>query len=175
MSLVNLAVHGFPLRVNEVAARLVAGSVAALLSLALLLGQPALVSLLALGFLVRVSVGPRYSLLSRVAQRLATRWPARPVAGAPKRFAQGIGALFLLSASALFVLGAPAAGWGLAGAVLLFATLEAGLGFCAGCFVYAHLQRAGLLPVEACVDCVRDESSLRPGAAVESAPHVRAP
>jgi hypothetical protein len=37
--------------------------------------------------------------------------------------------------------------------LLFFATLEAAVGFCAGCFAYARLQAWGVLPPDACLDC----------------------
>ena len=147
----------FPERVNEVAARLVAAGVATSLTIALLFGQHWILPVLALGFLLRVGFGPRFSPLARAAMSIAPRLAApRPVAGAPKRFAQGIGALCAITASALFFTGHLTAGRSVTALVLVFATLEASIAFCAGCFMYRLLQRAGILSPDACLDCVVD-------------------
>lgn len=153
-----MAFFSFPERVNERAARLVATGVVATLALAWLADLPWLVGVLAVGFLLRVGWGPRFSPLARMAMFVSAKlWEVRPVSGAPKRFAQGIGAVFTLAASALFASGMASAGWALLSVMAVFASLEAGLGFCAGCWVYGRLQALGVFPADACVDC-------RPGA-----------
>jgi amino acid transporter len=66
---------------------------------------------------------------------------------APHRFAQGVGAAFLVAASvALLVAHASALGWALDLIVLVLAGVNFSVGFCAGCFVYYQLGRLGLLP-----------------------------
>lgn len=66
---------------------------------------------------------------------------------APHRFAQGIGALFLVASSLiLFGTQAIAIGWTLDLVVFALSTLNFTVGFCAGCFVYYHLGRLGMLP-----------------------------
>jgi hypothetical protein len=66
---------------------------------------------------------------------------------APHRFAQAIGALFLTaSAIVLLTTTAFALGWALDLVVFALATLNFTVGFCAGCFVYYHLGRLGVLP-----------------------------
>jgi len=66
---------------------------------------------------------------------------------APHRFAQGIGATFLLAASAvLFLTSATPLGWALDLIVFVLSGLNFTVGFCAGCFVYFWLGRLGLLP-----------------------------
>ncbi|MHB8875785.1 MAG: DUF4395 domain-containing protein [Myxococcaceae bacterium] len=147
----------FPNRVNERAARLVAAAVVALIATAYLTGTPWMVAVVAAGFLARVAWGPRFSLLARGATAAAPKlWPVKSVAGAPKRFAQGIGAVFTVTASVLFAFGHPGLAWSLAGVVGLFASLEAAAGFCAGCFAYGQLQRLGVIGAEACPDCAPD-------------------
>ena len=66
---------------------------------------------------------------------------------APHRFAQGIGAVFLLTSTLVLML-TPAAtlGWVLDLIVFVLARINFTIGFCAGCFVYFHLGRLGLLP-----------------------------
>jgi Domain of unknown function (DUF4395) len=66
---------------------------------------------------------------------------------APHRFAQGVGATFLLAASAvLFLTPVTALGWALDLIVFVLSGLNLTVGFCAGCFVYFQLGRLGLLP-----------------------------
>lgn len=66
---------------------------------------------------------------------------------APHRFAQGVGAAFLIVASlVLFLTGAAALGWALDLIVFVLAGINLAVGFCAGCFVYYHLGRLGVLP-----------------------------
>lgn len=64
---------------------------------------------------------------------------------APHRFAQGVGAAFLLAATLAFVTGASGLGWVLAGIVAVLAAVNLFFGFCAGCFVYFQLARVGLI------------------------------
>lgn len=66
---------------------------------------------------------------------------------APHRFAQGVGATFLIAATAvLFLTNASTVGWALDLIVFVLAGINLTVGFCAGCFVYYHLGRLGLLP-----------------------------
>lgn len=65
---------------------------------------------------------------------------------APHQFAQGIGALFLLASTVSLLLDAPALGWSLAWIVIILAAVNLFLNFCAGCFMYYQLDRAGLIP-----------------------------
>lgn len=66
---------------------------------------------------------------------------------APHRFAQAVGAVFLVVSSAvLFGTQATALGWALDLVVFALSTLNFTVGFCAGCFVYYHLGRLGVLP-----------------------------
>jgi hypothetical protein len=67
---------------------------------------------------------------------------------APHRFAQAVGAVFLI-ASSIFLYAlpkAPAIGWTLDLIVFVLATLNLTVGFCAGCFVYYQLGRLGIAP-----------------------------
>src|SRR5215218_416601 len=148
-------VLGFPRVINEKAARTVAAVVALTGATALVTGAHWLLIPLAYGFWARVLAGPRYSPLAQlatkvVAPRLGT---PRQVAGPPKRFAQGMGAAI----TTLGVL-ALAFGWTTVTTVLLAmlvvaATLEAALGLCLGCKVFAGLMRAGIVPETVCVEC----------------------
>jgi hypothetical protein len=146
----------FPNPVNEKAARVVAGVVALTSALILVTGWHWLLAPLAYGFVARVLTGPTLSPLGRLASKvIAPRLGAeRPVAGPPKRFAQGIGAVCTVLA-AVFAL---ALGWTTAaGAILVlmvvFATLESVFGLCVGCRIFGLLMRTGLVPEEVCAEC----------------------
>ncbi|HEY6410764.1 MAG TPA: DUF4395 domain-containing protein [Ktedonobacteraceae bacterium] len=66
---------------------------------------------------------------------------------APHRFAQGVGATFLIAATlVLYFTKATPVGWALDLIVFVLAGINLTVGFCAGCFVYYHLGRMGLLP-----------------------------
>jgi len=59
----------------------------------------------------------------------------------PHRFAQGLGAVFMLGSALAFFVGASVLGWGLVWMVAALAALNALAGFCAGCFMYYWLAR----------------------------------
>jgi hypothetical protein len=66
---------------------------------------------------------------------------------APHRFAQGVGAVFLVASSLVLLLTQVfVLGWTLDLIVFFLAGLNFTVGFCAGCFVYYHLGRLGLMP-----------------------------
>ena len=149
-----MSLFSFPAQVNERAARLVAATVATLLSAALLLHAWWIVPVVAIGFLLRVGWGPRLSPLARAAMWGAARLgPPRPVAGPPKRFAQGIGAACAITATALFATGYAVAASAVVGMVIVFALLEASVAFCMGCWIYGRLQRLGVVSPDVCTDC----------------------
>jgi len=149
-----MALFSFPEQVNERAARLVASGVALTLLISLAMQWRWPIPILAVGFLLRVGWGPRFSPLARTAMWGAkSLWPAIPVSGPPKRFAQGIGAVCTVAATALLFSGHPALGFSLAGLVLAFAVLEAAFALCMGCWLYARLQVLGLFPADACTTC----------------------
>ena len=147
---------GFPDPVNEVSARLVAAGVATMAVAAVALDWRWLTVPLAYGFVARVLTGPKASPLGQLVTRVVTpRLPVAPryVPGPPKRFAQGIGVAFSVTALLLTLAGA----WGPAQVVLVLLTtaavLEAGLGFCLGCQAFAALMRLGVIPDEVCERC----------------------
>lgn len=64
----------------------------------------------------------------------------------PHRFAQGVGAIFLLAATAALLSDATALGWTLNLIVTALAFINLTISFCVGCFMYFQLDRFGLLP-----------------------------
>ena len=146
----------FPNPVNEIAARSVAAGVVLLVVAALATRSVWVVVPLAYGFWARVLTGPSLSPLGQLATRvIARRLPVapRPVPGAPKRFAQGIGTAFSTTALILWLVGDPLAAQVVLVALALAASLEAVLGLCLGCRAFAVLIRLGLVPASVCEDC----------------------
>ena len=115
-------------------------------------------AILAYGFAARVATGPTLSPMGLLATRvLAPRsgFAPRPVPGPPKRFAQSVGLAFSATALTLyFATGSATASQAVLGVLIVFAGLEAFAGFCAGCFVFNHLMRWGLIPESVCRECV---------------------
>ena len=151
------SIFNFPNPVNEIAARLVAGMVVILSLTFILSGETWLLFLLLYGFLARVLTGPHLSPMGLLATRilipvLGNR--QRPVPGPPKRFAQFVGLVFSSVALLLFFLVSPLAAKSVVGILALFAALESGLGFCAGCYVFGYLMRWGLIPEAVCRECL---------------------
>lgn len=150
-------VFSFPHPANEVAARMVAGMVVVLASIIVLFDVRWLMFFLAYGFVARVLTGPTLSPFGLLATRVLVpvlRIPVKPVAGPPKRFAQFIGLCVSTTALvATYVFGLPAVGEAVLGVLIVFASLESFLGFCAGCFVFGYLMRWGLVPPETCERC----------------------
>jgi hypothetical protein len=150
------SLFSFPNPVNEVSARLVAAGVALLSVLTIAFDLKWMTVVIAYGFVARVLTGPTLSPLGQLVTRVVTPrlgLAARPVAGPPKRFAQGVGAAFSLSALILTVLGYWTAAQALLGLLVVAATLEAALGICLGCLTFGLLMRAGLVPDEVCERC----------------------
>jgi hypothetical protein len=146
----------FPNPVNEVSARLVAGGVVVMSLLTIVLDLKWATAVIAYGFVARVLTGPSLSPLGQFMTRVVTpRVPVAPrlVAGPPKRFAQGIGVAFSVTALVFTLLGL----WGAAQITLGFlatgALLESALGLCLGCKAFALLIRAGVIPEEVCERC----------------------
>ena len=65
----------------------------------------------------------------------------KPVDRAPKRFAAFVGVLFSSSILIFSILDYETLALALATILGLFATLEAVIGFCAGCYVYTFLKK----------------------------------
>lgn len=148
----------FPDPVNEVSARLVAAGVLALASVTIAADLPWLTLPLAYGFVARVLTGPTLSPLGQLVTRVITpRLPFAPklVPGPPKRFAQGVGVVFSVTAAVLAVgLGDTGAAYAVLGALVAAAALEAVFGLCLGCKVFALLMRVGVIPHSVCERCL---------------------
>ena len=147
----------FPNPVNEISARIVASGVVVMCLLTIILDLKWMTLVIAYGFIARVLTGPKLSPLGLFVTKVVTpRVPIEPMwcPGPPKRFAQGIGVVFSVTAVVL-VYGfdnASAAYWVL-GALTVAASLEAYLGICLGCKMFALLMKVGVIPEEVCERC----------------------
>ncbi len=150
-------VFSFPHPVNEYAARCVATMVFVLGFLIIVTDIQWLLFLLAYGFIARVLTGPTLSPMGQLATKIIVPIfikKTRSVAGPPKQFAQLIGLIFSVTALILTY------GFNLfdiaqivLAILVLFAGLEAFLGFCAGCFAFGWLMRCGIVPPAVCDKC----------------------
>ena len=144
-------VHTAAPRVDKHLAKFSQGCVVALTGLAFLFFQPGVV-LIAAVFLTLsalVPVASPFRLLFRGIVIPLHIWRPRIVEDdpAPHRFAQGVGAAFLIAACIILIFTrATALGWTLDLIVFVLAAINLTIGFCTGCLVYYYLGRIGLLP-----------------------------
>ncbi len=146
----------FPNPVNDAAARTVALGVLGMCALAWATGWSWMLIPITYGFLARVAAGPRLSPLGQFATRVAgprlVAWQ-RFVAGPPKRFAQALGSLMTLAATATWL----SVGWSDARWILVplmaAASLEGFVGYCVGCAAFGWLIHLGLVPASVCAEC----------------------
>lgn len=139
-------------RVDTHLAKFSQASTVVLSALAFAFQQPVIVLILAiimtLAALFPTTVSP-YRLLYRGIVLPLGLWKPRVVEDdpAPHRFAQGVGAVFLIAATlVLYLTKVYAVGWTLDIIVFVLAGINLTVGFCAGCFVYYHLGRLGITP-----------------------------
>ncbi|HEY9313098.1 DUF4395 domain-containing protein [Williamsia sp.] len=146
----------FPNPVNDYAARSTAGLVVVLAIVAIVINNPVVYSLLAIGFALRVASGPTLSPFGQLSVRVIVPHlikKTKLVPGPPKRFAQTIGLVFSGSALVLSLLGFGLAAQIVTGLLVVAALLEAVFGFCLGCTIFGFLQRAGVIPESVCEAC----------------------
>lgn len=128
-------------KANENVVRITAFWVIMLTGIFILEPNPYIPAYLAIDFYIRAFTKLKYSPLSWLSAGIARWLKLEPhwIDKAPKIFAARVGLLFsiLMGAMALFGLTVPAV---VIGSVLvLFAFLECGLNFCAGCWVYTYV------------------------------------
>ncbi len=146
----------FPDPVNEVSSRLVAAGVVAMCVSTIALDIQWATIVIAYGFVTRVLTGPTLSPLGLLVTRVVTPrlgLRERPVPGPPKRFAQGMGVAFSVSALVLSGLGYWTAAEVMLALLASAAFLESAFGLCLGCKVFAVLIHAGVVPDEVCERC----------------------
>jgi len=152
----------FPETINEVAARLVATGVIllSLITLYFLSQNNNFVlipfAFLVYGFFARVTSGPKISPLALFVTKVLVpklNFREKLVPGPPKRFAQAVGLIFSLGATITFILGFINFSIILISILLLFASLEAVIGFCAGCKAFKFLMYMKIIPEDVCEKC----------------------
>jgi hypothetical protein len=146
----------FPNPVNDAAARTVALGVFTMSVVAFFTNTAWLLIPITYGFVARVLTGPTMSPLGQFAVRVSgpriTPWQ-KFVPGPPKRFAQGIGLVFSVSATIVWLsVGFSSARWILL-PLIGGAALEGFLGYCVGCTIFGWLIRGGLIPESICAEC----------------------
>jgi hypothetical protein len=106
-----------------------------------ILQQPLFTTILFLVLLPTPLGGQRWSLVARLGRVLFARQVATAEQEDPRlmRFNNSIAVLLLGAAQIAFVLGAPIAGWALAGMVAIAAAIALA-GFCVGCFLYFQFK-----------------------------------
>ena len=123
----------FPETVNEVSARLVAAGVFILSFITLIFIQldsglaPLLNLLLVIGFLARVSSGPKWSPLAIFVTKILVpnlKFNEKIVPGPPKRFAQAIGLAFSMLILFFLVLGMKELSMGLLIILMIFKIID---------------------------------------------------
>lgn len=126
--------------------RLNQGLVGAAALVAFLADAPLIVPFLALPLLAGALLGPQRNPVALLWRRvivpgLRLSAPARTKDAAPVRFAQAVGAGFLLAASLAFLAAVPLVGWGLTLLVATLALLAAVTDICVGCEAYVLLRK----------------------------------
>lgn len=146
----------YPDVVNENVTRIVASTVVFLGVLSILFPNYVVLGLLLLGFVLRLSYGPKWEPFAFFTSKYLVPWLGIsfvPSAGPPKRFAQLIGFSFSLVAILLYANGYLLAYQITLATLVFFASLESFLGWCAGCFMFGLLMKIGVIPEEVCERC----------------------
>ena len=149
-------IFSFPNPVNETSARIVAGGAVIVGIAYAVTGNAWILVALTYGFIARVLSGPTFSPLGRIATQVITprlSFQHRLVPGPPKRFAQGVGAAFTITASVLYVAGAYGASQSVIAALVVAAFLESVFAVCLGCIAFGYLMKLGVIPQEVCEEC----------------------
>ena len=152
----------FPDPVNDYAARFVAAMVVILTLSFLVTANIWILFFILYGFLARVLTGPTLSPIGLIATKILVPLfgnPEKLVPGPPKRFAQAIGLVFSAAALITLLFSEISATRYLIGILGFFASLEAFVGFCTGCYVFGWLIRFRLIPESVCESCKIDYST----------------
>jgi len=130
-------------KVDETRVRVVAFFVLVITCWYVLTGAPLLIGLLLVDFVLRALNLNNFSPLALLAGSIVKQagLKSRPVDRAPKRFAAFVGIVFLTAILIACVIHQVGFSRILAGVIIIFASLESFAGFCAGCYVYAFINR----------------------------------
>lgn len=128
-------------RVDENRVRVTAFGVVLTMGLFFLTGNPLFPGLLAVDFYIRAFTRIRYSPLSWLAHLVVRATGTNPlwIDKAPKMFAARVGFLLTVIATGASLLGMPITANVVGATLVLFAFLECGVNWCAGCWVYTYI------------------------------------
>lgn len=128
-------------KVNENVVRITAFWVVMLTALFIAVPNPFIPIYLVFDFFIRAFTKSKYSPLSWISAGIVRSLNLNPqwIDRAPKIFAARVGLLFSILMFAFFVFGFPVAAVSTGAVLVLFAFLECGLNFCAGCWVYTYV------------------------------------
>lgn len=128
-------------KANENVVRITAFWVILLTGLFILFPNPYIPLYLAFDFYIRAFTKLRYSPISWISAGIARSLSFSPrwIDKAPKIFAARVGFLFAVMMLVLTLSGGSIAAASTASVLVLFAFLECGLNFCAGCWVYTYI------------------------------------
>ena len=140
--------HSAPRTVDHTALKVNQAFIIGLLLTAFILGSGETVAVVAAVMLLG-TVTPRLALFKQIYRhvlRPAGLLTPRLLADNPQphRFAQGFGGAVVALALLALAAGQSVVGWALAWLVIVLASLNLFLGFCAGCFLYYQLNRLGV-------------------------------
>ena len=153
----------FPDPVNDYAARFVATMVVILTLSFLVTANIWVLIFILYGFLARVLTGPTLSPIGLIATKILVPLfgnPEKLVPGPPKRFAQAIGLVLSTTALITYLFSDISTTRYLIGILGFFASLEAFIGFCTGCYVFGWMIRFRLIPESVCESCKIDYSEI---------------
>ena len=128
-------------RVDENRVRITALGVVVLVGLFLITGNFIFPAFLVLDFYIRAFTRLKYSPLSWLAHQIVmlTGTKAIWIDKAPKIFAARVGLLLSVLITAASLTGMVMLSYVLGSTLVLFAFLECGLNFCAGCWIYTYI------------------------------------
>ena len=136
--------------VNENKVRIVAFFVLLSVIAYLITSSWIVAAILAVDFLLRTLNFNAYSPYGIVAGEIAKlfKLPNKPVDRAPKRFAAFTGLLFSVALLITSLVQLTETSEVIGGVLIIFAALEAFVGFCAGCYMYSLLKRLNIIRVD---------------------------
>ena len=130
-----------PDRIDENKVRVTALGVVVVMGLYFLTGNAIFPAALAVDFYIRAFTKLRYSPLSWLSHLFVSSFGTEPIwiDKAPKLFAARIGLLLTSITSITAMLGLPLLAYVTGATLVVFAFLECGVNFCAGCWVYTYV------------------------------------
>ena len=153
----------FPDPVNDYAARFVATMVVILTLSFLVTANIWVLIFILYGFLARVLTGPTLSPIGLIATKILVPLfgnHEKLVPGPPKRFAQAIGLVLSTAALITYLSSDISTTRYLIGILGFFASLEAFIGFCTGCYVFGWMIIFRFIPESVCESCKIDYSEI---------------